>query len=126
VRRASELLTIRSTFTDQGAVLQMMGSMGAHDFSKLHSELVGILRTSRRTIVLDFHDVEHVSYREASRLALEFELVRSYRGDMKVSGLTPYVRDILVFAGLSGFLEADTSDSGAFEGPDSARVPRAS
>jgi len=119
-------VTIRSTFTDGGAVLQMAGSMGARDFTKLHSELVDILRSRRKTIVLDFHDVDHVSYREASQLAREFELVRSHRGDLKVSGLTPYVRDILVFAGLSGFLEADTTDSGTMEGPDPARVPRAS
>jgi anti-anti-sigma factor len=119
-------MTIRSRFTDDGAVLQMAGSMAGRDFGDLHRELVDLLRSRRRRIVLDFEGVEHVSYRDAHELAREFELVRSYSGDLRVAGLSPYVRDILVFAGLSGFLDAHRPDSVATEGPGSARVPRAS
>ena len=116
-------MTIRSTLTEQTTVVEMAGSVAASDLSKLHSYLIELLRARRKAIVLDFRAVEHVSYRDASHLAREFELVRSYNGDMKVAGLSPYIRNILVFAGLSDFLDANTSGSGTLE---PARTPQAS
>ncbi len=116
-------MTIRSTLTEQTTVVEMAGSVAAIDLSKLHSHLVELLRARRKAIVLDFRAVEHVSYRDASHLAREFELVRSYNGDMKVAGLSPYIRNILVFAGLSDFLDVNTSGSGMLE---PARTPQAS
>ncbi len=116
-------MTIRSTLTEQTTVVEMAGSVAAIDLSKLHSHLVELLRARRKRIVLDFRAVEHVSYRDASYLAREFELVRSYNGSMKVAGLSPYIRNILVFAGLSDFLDANIPGSAMLE---PARTPQAS
>jgi anti-anti-sigma factor len=116
-------MTIRSTMTEDSAVVKMAGTMAAVDFTNLHGHLLGLLQKRRRRIVLDFGDVEHVDFKDASSLAREFELVRSYNGYMKVAGLSPYVRDILVFAGLSDFLDANTPGSSAL---DPARTPQAS
>ena len=116
-------MTIRSTLTEQTTVVEMAGCVAAIDLSKLHSHLIELLRTRRKAIVLDFRGVEHVSYRDASQLAREFELVRSHNGNMKVAGLSPYIRNILVFAGLSDFLDANIPGSGTLE---PARTPQAS
>ncbi len=116
-------MTIRSTLMEQTAVVEMAGSMAATDLSQLHSHLIDLLRSRRKRIVLDFHDVDHVDYQDASNLAREFELVRSYNGDLRVAGLSPYVRNILVFAGLSDFLETDMPDLSSL---DTARMPQAS
>jgi anti-anti-sigma factor len=116
-------VTIRSTVTEQAAVVQMTGSMAAVDMGRLHTHLLDLIRARRRQIVLDFRAVEHVSYQDASQLAREFEFVRSYNGDLRVAGLSPYVRNILLFAGLSDFLD---SNSAGAETLDSARVLQAS
>ena len=116
-------MTIRSTLTNQAAVVEMAGEMSAPDLSNLHSHLLKLLSARTKRIVLDFWAVEHVSYQDASSLAREFELVRSHNGDMKVAGLSPYVRNILVFAGLSDFLDANMPGSAMLE---PARTPRAS
>ncbi len=116
-------MTIRSTLTEQTTVVEMAGSVAAIDLSKLHGHLVELLRARRKRIVLDFQAVEHVSYRDASHLVREFELVRSYNGNMKVAGLSPYIRNILVFAGLSDFLDANIPGSAMLE---PARTPQAS
>lgn len=107
-------------------MLEMDGSMAASDFGALHRHLVGLLRGRRRRILLDFHGVDHVSYRDASLLAREFDLVRSYDGDLKVAGMSPYVRDILVFAGLAGFLESHTSEPKEERGLVPSHEPHAS
>jgi anti-anti-sigma factor len=109
--------------TEQAAVVEMAGSMAATDLSALHGHIVELLSARRKRIVLDFRGVEHVSYQDASRLASEFELVRSHNGNMRVAGLSPYVRNILVFAGLSDFLDANTPVSGM---QDPARALQAS
>ncbi len=116
-------MTIRSTLTEQTAVVEMAGNMAAIDLSRLHSHLIDLLSARRKAIVLDFRAVEHVSYQDAFHLAREFELVRSHNGNMRVAGLSPYVRDILVFAGLSDFLDANRPVSAM---SDPARTPQAS
>lgn len=119
-------MTIRSQTVGETAVVEMAGTMAASDFGSLHRHLVDLLRGRRRRILLDFHGVEHVSYRDASLLAREFDLVRSYDGDLKVAGLSPYVRDILIFAGLAGFLESYTFDPKDERGLVPSHEPRAS
>ena len=116
-------MTIRSTLTERTTVVEMAGSMAAIDLPRLHSHLIGLLNARRKRIVLDFWAVEHVSYQDARHLAREFELVRSHNGTMMVAGLSPYVRDILVFAGLSDFLEESTAGHAMLE---PARTPQAS
>jgi anti-anti-sigma factor len=108
-------VTIRSTLTEQTAVVEMAGNVAATDLSTLHSCILDLLNARKKSIVLDFHGVEHVDYQDASHLAREFELVRNYNGSMRVSGLTPYVRNILVFAGLSDFLDSNTPGAAALE-----------
>jgi anti-anti-sigma factor len=119
-------VTIRAQTSGKTSVLSMVGSMSARDFGELHEELVGLLKTRRTRIVLDFGGVDHVSYRDAGTLAREFDLVRSYNGDLRVAGLSPYVRNILLFAGLKGLLESSTHDRQSLEGPEHAHVLRAS
>lgn len=116
-------MTIRSTVTEQAAVVEMAGSVAAVDLSRLHSHLVDLLRARRRKIILDFRAVDHVSYQDASSLAREFELVRSYNADLRIEGISPYVRNILLFAGLFDLLDAQGPGT---EGSRPARTPRAS
>jgi anti-anti-sigma factor len=102
-------LTIQSTLIDQTAVVEMKGSLKAADMGRLHSHLLELVRARRSQIVLDFRAVEHVRYKDACRLAREFEFVRSYNGILRVAGLSPYVRNILLFAGLSDFLDSNST-----------------
>ena len=119
-------MTIRAHSMGTTEVLSVAGSIGGRDFGELHHRLVHLLQGRRKRIVLDFAGVEHVSYRDASQLARDFELVRSHDGDLKVAGLSPYVRAILTFAGLAGFLEAHTFDPESLEGLRPAHEARAS
>ena len=119
-------MTILPRETEKATVLLMAGSMGARDLGQLHRHLVGLLTARRTRIVLDFSDVDHVDYHDAAKLVREFELVRSYAGEMRVAGLSPYVRNILLLAGLHGFLDTNTHDVGTYKGPASSHNLRAS
>lgn len=117
-------MTIERTLTDGAVVLSVAGSVAGRDLSDLRRELVGHLTARRTRIVLDFGGVEHVSYSDASMLARQFELVRSYAGDMRLLNLTPYVRNILLFAGLGDVLEAYGSDAEGARRPQGLAEPR--
>jgi len=118
-------VTIERTLTDDAVVLSVAGSVAGRDLSDLRHELVGHLTARRTRIVLDFGGVDHVSYRDATMLARQFELVRSYAGDMRLRGLKPYVRDILLFAGLADVLEAHGPDAGGARRPQGLAESRA-
>lgn len=119
-------MTILPRETARATVLHMAGSMGARDFSRLHQHLAGLLISRRTRIVLDFSDVDHVDYQDAARLASEFEFVHSHRGELTVVGLSPYVRNILLLAGLHGVLEMSTYGANTHMGPASSHDLRAS
>jgi anti-anti-sigma factor len=119
-------MTIRPQTMGEVSVLQMDGTMGASEFGMLHRHLVDLLRGRRRRILLDFRGVDHVSYRDAALLKREFDLVRSYDGDLKVAGMSPYVRNILVFAGLASFLDVYVAEPKSGRGPVPSHEPRAS
>jgi anti-anti-sigma factor len=119
-------MTILPRETERATVLHMVGSMGARDLSRLHRHLAGLLASRKTRIVLDFSDVDHVDYQDAGELAKEFEFVRSYRGELTVAGLSPYVRNILLLAGLHGFLEMSTYGANTHMGPASSHDLQAS
>lgn len=119
-------MTITSTVMNDAAVVEVAGSIGGTDFSQLHRRLVELLQSRKRRIVLDFRGVEHVSYRDAALLAREFDLVRSYEGELTVAGLRPYVRDILLLAGLHGYLDECLLGPMAHPGPELALTSHAS
>ncbi len=118
-------MTIRSRVHDQEAVVSMAGTIEGNDFCRLHDHLVGLLTRRRKRIVLDMSEVEHVSYRHAGLLAEEFDLVRKHNGELSVAGISGYVRNILVLAGLDGHLGAVDPESVLRPGYAVASTPRA-
>jgi len=105
-------MTIQATATTSTAVLSVAGTIGAAELATLHGRIVDFLRARRREVVLDFSGVDHIRYQDAPGLALEFELARSYDADLRLAGVTPYVSDILAFAGLHGLLETQRTAPG--------------
>ncbi|MBD3368081.1 MAG: STAS domain-containing protein [Candidatus Eisenbacteria bacterium] len=118
-------MTIRSSVRDERAVVSMAGTIEGMDFCRLHEHLVGLLTRRRRRIVLDMSGVEHVSYRHAGMLAREFDLVRSHNGELSLAGVSGYVRNILLLAGLGGHLRTVDPDTVLRPGYAVASTPRA-
>lgn len=103
-------MTIRPKVSDGTAVLEMAGTIAPGDFTLLHQHLLRLLGSCHKRIVLDFRAVDHVDYEGAKRLAREVEVVRSYNGDLRMAGLSPYLRNIFTFAGLEVILEMCARD----------------
>ena len=61
------------------------------DLRQSATELSGSLHRGMRQVVLDFTDVSHLDYRGVKPLLARAEAFRRAGGDVKLSGLSPYL-----------------------------------
>ncbi|MCP3145046.1 STAS domain-containing protein [Pyxidicoccus xibeiensis] len=85
--------------TDRVETLMLEGELGEQDLLQLCDELTRKLHRGVRQVVLDFGDVGHLNYRGVKPLMARAEAFRRTGGDLKLSGLSPYLAAIFRAAG---------------------------
>lgn len=79
--------------------LMLEGELGEDDLTQLCEDLMHRLHRGIRQVVLDFADVSHLNYRGVRPLVARTEAFRRSGGDVKLSGLSPYLAAIFRAAG---------------------------
>ena len=79
--------------------LMLEGELGEQDLLQLCDELTRKMQRGMRQVVLDFSDVGHLNYRGVKPLMARAEAFRRTGGDLKLSGLSPYLAAIFRAAG---------------------------
>ncbi|RKH66856.1 STAS domain-containing protein [Corallococcus llansteffanensis] len=79
--------------------LMLEGELGEDDLTRLCEDLMHRLHRGIRQVVLDFADVSHLNYRGVRPLVARTEAFRRAGGDVKLSGLSPYLAAIFRAAG---------------------------
>jgi len=85
--------------TGRVETLMLEGELSEQDLLQLCEELTGKLQRGVRQVVLDFADVGHLNYRGVKPLMARAEAFRRTGGDLKLSGLSPYLAAIFRAAG---------------------------
>jgi anti-anti-sigma factor len=85
--------------------LMLEGELGEQDLLQLCEELTRRMKLGLRQVVLDFADVPHLNYRGVKPLMARAEAFRRTGGDLKLSGLSPYLAAIFRAAGAHGAFE---------------------
>ncbi len=85
--------------------LLLEGELGEKELEQVSEELLRRLRHGVRQVVLDFSEVPHLDYRGVKPLLGRAEAFRRAGGDIKLSGLSPYLAAIFRAAGAHGALE---------------------
>ncbi|HZH14057.1 MAG TPA: STAS domain-containing protein [Archangium sp.] len=85
--------------TGRVETLMLEGELSEQDLLQLCEELTGKLQRGMRQVVLDFADVGHLNYRGVKPLMARAEAFRRTGGDLKLSGLSPYLAAIFRAAG---------------------------
>ena len=75
------------------------GELSEQDLLELCDDLGRKLQRGTRQVVLDFGDVGHLNYRGVKPLMARTEVFRRAGGDVKLSGLSPYLAAIFRAAG---------------------------
>jgi anti-sigma B factor antagonist len=90
---------------DRVDTLMLEGEMGAEELAQVSEELFRKLQRGQRQVVLDFSEVPHLDYRGVKPLMGRAEAFRRSGGDIKLSGLSPYLAAIFRAAGAHGVFE---------------------
>ncbi|QSQ13677.1 MULTISPECIES: STAS domain-containing protein [Myxococcus] len=79
--------------------LMLEGELDEQDLVKLCDELTQRMHRGMRQVVLDLSEVGHLNYRGVKPLMSRAEALRRAGGDLKLSGLSPYLAAIFRAAG---------------------------
>lgn len=97
--------TTATNDTDRVETLVLEGELGEAQLAQVGEDIFRRLQRGVRQVVLDFGDVTHLNYRGVRPLVARAELMRRAGGDIKLSGLSPYLAAILRAAGAHGAFE---------------------
>jgi len=86
-------------------VAYLDGELGLAELDEVGQELFRLMHEGRIRVVLDLAGVPHADYRGMRALISRAELFRRAGGDLKLSGLSPYLDAIVRAAGGHGKLE---------------------
>jgi anti-sigma B factor antagonist len=79
--------------------LYLDGEITERELLHLGNELFRLAQRNTRHIILDFSEVSHLDYRGVRPLSSRAEVFRRGGGDIKLSGLSPYLLAIFRAAG---------------------------
>ena len=99
MNQAAESQGIRAVSSGRVETLMLEGELLETDFNRVCEDLVRRMQRGLRNVVLDFSEVHHLDYRGVRPLMARAEAFRKAGGDIKLSGLSPYLAAILRAAG---------------------------
>jgi anti-anti-sigma factor len=99
MNQAAEAQGIRAVSSGRVETLMLEGELLEKDLTRLCEELAGRMQRGLRNVVLDLGEVRHLDYRGVKPLVARAEAFRKAGGDIKLSGLSPYLAAILRAAG---------------------------
>jgi anti-anti-sigma factor len=85
--------------TERVETLMLEGELGEAELAQVCEELGRRLQRGVRQVVVDFGEVAHLDYRGVRPLMAKAEGFRRAGGDVKLSGLSPYLAAIFRAAG---------------------------
>jgi anti-sigma B factor antagonist len=99
MNQVAEAQGIRAVSSGRVETLMLEGELLERDLVQVCEDLGARMQRGLRNAVLDFSDVSHLDYRGVKPLLARAEAFRKAGGDIKLSGLSPYLAAILRAAG---------------------------
>jgi anti-sigma B factor antagonist len=99
MNQTAEMQGIRAVSSTRVETLMLEGELLEKDLAGVCEELVRRMQRGLRNMVLDFSEVSHLDYRGVRPLVVRAEAFRKAGGDIKLSGLSPYLLAIFRAAG---------------------------
>jgi anti-sigma B factor antagonist len=99
MNQAAESQGIRAVSSGRVETLLLEGELLEKDLALVCEELMRRMQRGLRNVVLDFSEVSHLDFRGVKPLMMRAEAFRKAGGDLKLSGLSPYLAAIFRAAG---------------------------
>jgi anti-sigma B factor antagonist len=100
------------------SVIDVSGDIDFREMIRIKNVIGGLLEKDRLKVVLNLRAVDHINYLSIGVLLERLKLLRNLNGDLKLAGMSPFLRDIFKVVGMDRFFEDYTSLEDAIESFD--------
>jgi anti-anti-sigma factor len=104
---------LRATATSRVMTMVLEGEIGLDEMNDITAMLLKLDKSGVAQVVIDFSEVSHFDYRAVRPLMRHAEALRERGGDLRLSGMSPYVFAIFRSAGAHDAFDyfADVADA---------------
>lgn len=100
------------------SVIDITGDIDFREMIRIKDVINGLIEKEKTKVVLNLKAVDHINYLSIGVLVERLRLLRNLNGDLKLAGMSPFVRDIFKVVGMDQFFEEYTSLEDAIESFD--------
>ena len=100
------------------SVIDVTGDIDFREMIRIKNLIGGLIEKDQTKVVLNLKAVDHINYLSIGVLVERLRLLRNLNGDLKLSGMSPFLRDIFRVVGMDRFFEEYTSLEDAIESFD--------
>lgn len=111
------LMLDRKTIQDI-AVIDVPGDIDVREMVRIKGVIGSLIEKERLKVVLNLKAVDHINYLSIGVLLERLNVLRNLNGDLKLSGMNPYLKDIFKVVGMDGVFEYYKSLEDAIESFD--------
>lgn len=100
------------------AVIDVAGDIDLREMVRIKGVIGSLIEKEQLKVVLNLRAVDHINYLSIGVLLERLNALRSLNGDLKLSGMNPYLKDIFRVVGMDGVFEYYRSLEEAIESFD--------
>ena len=86
--------------------LHMTGDINHVEMVHIHNTISELIRDGHLNVIVSMDDVEHINYLSIGVLVERLKRLRNYGGDLKIVGMSHYIRNIFTVVGADEFFES--------------------
>ena len=91
------------------SVIDVAGDIDFREMIRIKDMIGCLIEKERTKVVLNLKSVDHINYLSIGVLVERLKLLRNLNGDLKLAGMSPFLRDIFKVVGMDQFFEEYTS-----------------
>ncbi|MFQ5683651.1 MAG: STAS domain-containing protein [Candidatus Binatia bacterium] len=100
------------------SVIAITGDIDFREMIRIKDVIGSLIEKERLKVVLNLKAVDHINYLSIGVLVERLQILKNLNGDLKLAGMSPYLRDIFRVVGMDQFFEQYTSLEDAIESFD--------
>ena len=85
------------------SVIDLAGDIDFREMIRIKNVIGGLIEKDQTKVVLNLKSVDHINYLSIGVLLERLKLLRNLNGDLKLSGMSPFLRDIFRVVGMDRF-----------------------
>jgi anti-anti-sigma factor len=100
------------------SVIDVAGDIDFREMIRIKNTIGSLIEKERTKVVINLKSVDHINYLSIGVLIERLKLLRNLNGDLKLAGMSPFLRDIFKVVGMDRVFEEYTSLEDAIESFD--------